>query len=205
MAVLPLRTLGDPILRTPARPVPELDARVTELIDDMYLTMDAAGGIGLAAPQIGIGLRAFTFDAAGTRGAVINPVLTPTGPVGPTPRQAGLPAEGENLLREGCLSVDGVYSPVERHQSVLLTGTAPDGSALRLEAAGLLAACFQHEVDHLDGRLFIDRITGEHRREAMRAVREAPAATTRRRRPAAEPGSGSGTHAGSSFFAGPRT
>lgn len=207
MAVLPLRTLGDPVLRTPAQEVPALDARIVQLVEDMYQTMDAAGGIGLAAPQIGVGLRIFTFDAAGSRGAVINPELSLTGPVGPTPREPSRPAEGENLLREGCLSVDGVYSPVDRSQTVVLTGTTPEGAAVHVEAAGLLAACFQHEVDHLDGRLFIDRLTGEDRRHAMRALREPSAGGTgpQRRAAGAGPESRPDAGSGSSFFAGPRT
>lgn len=192
MAVLPLRKLGDPVLRTPAAPVGALDARISELVTAMYETMDAAGGIGLAAPQIGVGLRIFTYDAMGSRGAVINPEIVSEGPAGPTPRDADHPAEEENLLREGCLSVDGVYSPVDRAQRVVLTGTAPDGSALRIAAEGLLAACFQHETDHLDGRLFIDRLTGEDRRRAMRTLRETAA-----------PSPPTGVGAGSSFFAAP--
>lgn len=206
MAVLPLRKLGDPVLRTPAAPVGPLDARIADLVADMYETMDAAGGIGLAAPQIGVGLRIFTYDAAGSRGAVINPELTREGTVGPAPRDAEHPAEEENLLREGCLSVDGVYSPVDRAQRVVLHGTAPDGSALRVEADGLLAACFQHEQDHLDGRLFIDRLTGDDRRQAMRTLREASApAPPMTAGPGPGAGSGAGAGAGSSFFAASRT
>ena len=172
MAAHPLRMLGDPVLRTPARQVDDIDDRISRLIEDMFATMDAAGGIGLAAPQIGVGLRMFTYDAAGARGAIINPELRLIGEPAPTPRDMeDGPAEGDNLLREGCLSVTGIYSPVSRPQRALLTGTSPEGTAVHMEASGLLAACFQHEVDHLEGRLFLDRLTGDDRRRAMQALR----------------------------------
>ncbi|MGJ9372172.1 peptide deformylase [Nesterenkonia sp. CF4.4] len=178
MTVLSIRMIGDPVLRTPATTVATagagaaVDRSTAELIADMFETMDAVAGIGLAAPQIGVSRRIFTFDVAGERGAVINPELSLLGERSFTAREPDEgPAEGENLLREGCLSVADIYAPVTRSQRVLLTGTDPEGSAVRHEATGLLAACFQHEVDHLDGRLFVDRLTGADKVAAVRALR----------------------------------
>lgn len=172
MTVLTIRMIGDPVLRTPSTAVAAIDDTVRELIADMFETMDAVSGIGLAAPQIGVGRRIFTYDVNGQRGAVINPQLQLLGERSFTAREpeAG-PAEGENLLREGCLSVVEIYSPVVRAQRVLLGGTDQHASDIEVEASGLLAACFQHEVDHLDGRLFVDRLTGQEKSSAVRALR----------------------------------
>lgn len=195
MAVLPLRMIGDPVLRTPAAPVGTFDGSLQRLVADMYETMDHAGGIGLAAPQIGVGLRIFTYDVHGERGAVANPELELSGEPVFTPRreQEG-PSEGENQIQEGCLSVTTVHGPVRRPQRAVLRGNAPDGSGVEIRTSGLLAVCFQHELDHLEGRLFIDRLDGDERRSALRTLREAEraeggAARTRQ-------------HAGSSFFGG---
>lgn len=172
MTVLKIRMIGDPVLRTPAAAVETVDGRTEELIADMFETMDAVAGIGLAAPQIGVSRRIFTFDVAGERGAVINPELRLLGERSFTARESERgAAAGENLLREGCLSVADIYAPVVRAQQVQLTGLGADGSAIRIDASGLLGACFQHEVDHLDGRLFVDRLTGEDKVAAARALR----------------------------------
>ncbi|WP_300344848.1 peptide deformylase [Nesterenkonia sp.] len=171
MPVLTIRQIGDPVLRTPASAVQDpTDSRIRTLIADMFATMDHASGIGLAAPQVGIGLRIFTWDVEGSRGAVINPQLELSGPPGFVPRAE---ADGQDaVVREGCLSVRGpVHGPVSRHPHAVLTGVDETGQPIREEAENLLAACFQHEVDHLDGTLFIDRLTGDRRREAMRALR----------------------------------
>lgn len=173
MAVLSIRMIGDPVLRTPTTQVETIDERILRLIDDMYETMDDARGIGLAANQVGVSHRIFTYDAAGSRGAVINPQLETFGEAEFTPRQkTDGAAEAENLLQEGCLSVKEIYGPVARPQEVRLTGIAPDGGTLEVSASGLLAACFQHEVDHLDGTLFLDRLRGEEKKSALRALRE---------------------------------
>lgn len=204
MAVLSIRTVGDPILRTRARaprgltPYPE--ARIRRLVADMYQTMDAAGGIGLAANQVGADLRLFTYDAAGHRGDVVDPQLELLTEPGPVPRDPqGGPASGTNLLQEGCLSVASIYGPVARALRVRLTGTTAEGEPVDITAEGLLAACFQHEVDHLDGTLFIDRLTGEDRREAMRTLRarEYRSSQHRMQEQRTEAAGGSG----SSFFA----
>lgn len=181
MAVNPLRMIGDPVLRTPAAPVVSFDESLQRLVEDMYETMDDAGGIGLAAPQIGVALRVFTYDVEDRRGAVVNPELV----------LDGAPADAEDQVQEGCLSVTEIHGPVKRPQQAVLRGTAPDGSPVEVRASGLLAVCFQHEVDHLEGRLFIDRLSGEHRRAALRALREAEGVGQNHRQQAA-----------SSFFGG---
>ncbi|MDR5712561.1 peptide deformylase [Nesterenkonia flava] len=181
MSVLSIRMIGDPVLRTPSAPV-DLEGgapepRITKLIADMYETMDEVRGIGLAAPQVGVGLRIFTYSVDGVRGAVINPQLELSGETSFTPRRVeDGPAEGENLLREGCLSIKEIYGPVARPQRARLTGTNEHGEPVDVEATGLLAACFQHEVDHLDGKLFIDRLTGDDKKTAYRALRAQEAA-----------------------------
>lgn len=172
MSVLTLRQIGDPVLRTPSSPVKEPgEARIHKLVNDMYATMDDAQGIGLAAPQVGVGLRIFTWHVEDSRGAVINPELQLRGE--PTFVSRQTQEEADTVLREGCLSVpNGIHGPVARCPHALLTGVGEDGQDIRVEATGLLAACFQHEVDHLDGTLFLNRLTGEHKKAAYRALRE---------------------------------
>lgn len=172
MSVLTLRQIGDPVLRTPSAPVRDpRESRIRSLIADMYLTMDDAQGIGLAAPQVGVSLRIFTWDVQDNRGAVINPQLELSGEPEFVPREPH--NEQDPVIREGCLSVRGkIYGPVARHPHAVLSGLGEDGEEVRVEATGLLAACFQHEVDHLDGKLFLDRLTGDHKKTAYRALRE---------------------------------
>lgn len=172
MSVLTLRQIGDPVLRTPSAPVRDpSESRIRSLIADMYLTMDDAQGIGLAAPQVGVSLRIFTWDVQDNRGAVINPQLELSGEPEFVPREPH--NEQDPVIREGCLSVRGkIYGPVARHPHAVLSGLGEDGEEVRVEATGLLAACFQHEVDHLDGKLFLDRLTGDHKKTAYRALRE---------------------------------
>lgn len=172
MSVLTLRQIGDPVLRTPSAPVRDpSESRIRSLIADMYLTMDDAQGIGLAAPQVGVSLRIFTWAVQDNRGAVINPQLELSGEPEFVPREPH--DEQDPVIREGCLSVRGkIYGPVARHPHAVLSGLGEDGEEVRVEATGLLAACFQHEVDHLDGKLFLDRLTGDHKKTAYRALRE---------------------------------
>ena len=172
MSVLTLRQIGDPVLRTPSAPVRDpSESRIRSLIADMYLTMDDAQGIGLAAPQVGVSLRIFTWDVQDNRGAVINPQLELSGEPEFVPREPH--NEQDPVIREGCLSVRGkIYGPVARHPHAVLSGLGEDGEEVQVEATGLLAACFQHEVDHLDGKLFLDRLTGDHKKTAYRALRE---------------------------------
>lgn len=172
MSVLTLRQIGDPVLRTTSSLVKEpAEARIHKLIDDMYTTMDEAQGIGLAAPQVGVSLRIFTWDVEGSRGAVINPTLHLSGEPAFVPRATE--DEESTVLREGCLSVSGgIHGPVNRYPHAVLNGRGQDGQTVHVEATGLLAACFQHEIDHLDGKLFLDRLTGEHKKHAYRALRD---------------------------------
>ncbi|WP_101836328.1 peptide deformylase [Frankia canadensis] len=171
MAVLPIRTVGDPVLRTPAEPVTRFDAALDRLVADMIDTMYDAPGVGLAAPQIGVGLRVFVFDCdydprdlAVPRVArtVVNPVLTI---VDDGARQDG---------SEGCLSVPGLHFPTTRALCATVRGVDAAGAPVEYAGEGLLARCFQHEVDHLDGMLYLQRLTGDARTAAARALREPP-------------------------------
>lgn len=145
------------MLRTPARPVPA-GTDVRALVADMTETMHAVGGVGLAAPQVGVGLRVFVFDVAGAAGHVVNPVLE-TG--GPALREPG----------EGCLSVPGLHFHPARAAEAVVRGLDADGNPVEHRGTGLLARCLQHEADHLDGVLYVDRLDGDDRREARRRLR----------------------------------
>jgi peptide deformylase len=149
MAVREIRILGDPVLRTPAEPVAEVDDEVRQLIDDMLETMYDADGVGLAAPQVGVSRRVIVID-------VREPDVAPFGLVNPViVERADEVERGE----EGCLSIPGLRDIVERSAKVVVEGLDRDGLPRRIEAEGLLARALQHEVDHLDGILFIDRIS----------------------------------------------
>ncbi|WP_248839326.1 peptide deformylase [Frankia sp. AgKG'84/4] len=171
MAVLPIRTVGDPVLRTPTAVVTQFDAALARLVADMIDTMYAAPGVGLAAPQIGVGLRVFVFDVdydpqdrAVPRVplAVVNPTLT-------------IIEDGEvQHGGEGCLSVPGLHYPTSRAMRAVVRGVDAAGEPVEYAGEGLRARCFQHEVDHLDGMLFLQRLTGEARVAAVRALREQP-------------------------------
>ncbi|UBH23962.1 peptide deformylase [Micrococcus porci] len=157
MTVLTLRTVPDPVLRTPAAPV-AAGQDVRALVEDMVETMHAVGGVGLAAPQVGVGLRVFVFDCAGASGHVLNPVLETFGsPV----REPG----------EGCLSVPGLRYHPARAERAVVRGVDVDGNPVEHRGEGLLARCLQHETDHLDGILYVDRLDGDDRREARRRLR----------------------------------
>ncbi len=160
MSVMPIRTFGDPVLREPARPVESFDRALRRLAEDMIVTMHEAPGVGLAAPQVGRSLRLVVFDVqdeAGAR-ALANPVLRDEW--------------GEQVDEEGCLSLPGLYFPVRRAQKVWAEGFDLDGDEVTIEAEDLLARVLQHEVDHLGGVLFIDRLDAEHRGEALAALRD---------------------------------
>jgi peptide deformylase len=159
MSMLRIRTFGDPVLREPALPVEEFDEALRRLSDDMVVTMHEAPGVGLAAPQVGRSLRLIVFDVGedGPR-AVANPVLRDEW--------------GDQLEEEGCLSLPGLYYPVSRAMKVWAQGHDLDGREVTIEAEELLARVLQHEVDHLNGVLFIDRLDKEHRSQAMAAIRD---------------------------------
>lgn len=159
----PILKLGDSILHTPARPVEALNADIDRLIDDMIQTMYAAPGIGLAAPQIGVPLRIFVVDLSVGRDAdglivMINPVF--------------VEREGMQLEDEGCLSVPGFNATVVRPQRAVVKGLDRQGSDQEITGTGLLARAFQHEMDHLDGTLFVDRLRGIKRDMIVRKIRK---------------------------------
>ena len=155
MAVLPIRIAGDPVLHSPALPVENIDDGLRTLVGDMFETMDAAPGVGLAAPQVGVGLRLFTYgwvDDDGTRwrGVAITPER------GITPPPAGEADVDEES--EGCLSFPGERFGLRRAERAILRATDLEGDPFEIEAQGWLARILQHEFDHLDGTLYIDRL-----------------------------------------------
>jgi peptide deformylase len=155
----PLRLFGDPVLKQRAREVDEIDGDLVTLVHGMYDTMDLEDGIGLAAPQVGVRRRLFTFDLHEGEGpgVVINPEI--------------VERDGEVLSDEGCLSVPGYRFEVVRSERVTMRGIDLDGNELMIEGDDLLARMIQHEIDHLDGVLLLDRIEPEVRREALRDMR----------------------------------
>jgi len=152
MAVLKIRMEGDPILRQRAKPVQKVTKRHAKLLHDMEETMYAAEGVGLAAPQVGVSERLIVVDDGDGPIHIINPEI--------------IEAEGSVVDREGCLSIPGVAGYVERSERVAVTGLDGRGRPLRLNAEGLLARILQHEIDHLDGILFIDKATSITRSDA---------------------------------------
>jgi peptide deformylase len=161
MAVLSIRIIGDPILRTPAAEVKHFGPELEKLVADMTETMIDVQGVGLAAPQIGVGLQVFTYRIDGFEGHVVNPVL-----------EVGEELQPDHDV-EGCLSVPGLGNFLQRGQWAKVTGQDMHGNPLEVEGTGLLARCFQHETDHLRGTLYIDRLRGEEKKAAMRAIRSA--------------------------------
>jgi len=163
--VRPIRTLGDPVLRTPCSEVTAYDEALKRLVDDMVASMHAADGVGLAANQIGVGLAVFVYDCPdddGVRhsGTVVNPVL--------------VVADGDDIVgMEGCLSVPALAFDTSRRAHAVVEGYDVTGAPITVEATGYLARCLQHETDHLAGTVYLDRLTGEERRSALRAVRAA--------------------------------
>ena len=158
IAISQIRQYGDPVLRMRANEVESFDDELEMLTDRMLLLMHDADGVGLAATQIGIVKRVFVFNNEGEDVVVVNPVLAKTG------REV-------EVDTEGCLSLGPVRMPVERSVDVTLEGVGSDGTPLRLELDGMPARVVQHELDHLDGKLIIDRTDPESRREAMAQLR----------------------------------
>jgi peptide deformylase len=158
VSIKPIRLFGDPVLRTPADPVKDFDAELRRLVSDLTDTMMDAPGLGLAAPQIGVGLRVFTYFVDDVLGHLINPSLA-------------LSEECEED-DEGCLSFPGLAYPVNRAYGVVAKGFDMHGEPVTLDGSGQLARCVQHETDHLDGVLFVDRLDAAQRKLAMREVRE---------------------------------
>ena len=160
MTVQPIRLFGDPVLRTPAEPVTDFDKELRTLVTDLTDTLREQEGSGLAAPQLGVGLRVFVFDVDGVRGHLVNPVVE-------------FPDEEEQDGPEGCLSIPGVYVDTKRRMNVVAKGFNQHGDPVQLVGTGTMARCVQHEHDHLEGVLFIDRLDPERRKEAMRLIRQA--------------------------------
>jgi len=159
MAVQPIRLFGDPVLRTPAAPVDTFDKELRKLVQDLTDTMRDAPGSGLAAPQIGVSLRVFTWWVDDELGHLCNPVLDLSEDI----------QEGD----EGCLSIPELAFDTRRARRVVAKGMDMHGEPVTVEGSDLLARALQHETDHLDGILFIDRLDPETRKEAMKAIREA--------------------------------
>ncbi|MFC5501479.1 peptide deformylase [Lysinimonas soli] len=156
-----IRLFGDPVLRSVADPitVADGDARTKALVEDLIDTVATPGRAGVAAPQIGVGLRAFSYNVDGEIGYVLNPVLEVSG--------------DPELVDEGCLSVPGFYFPRMRYPFARVTGVDAAGRPVELSGEGLMAQALQHETDHLDGKLYIEGLEPETKREAMRAIRSA--------------------------------
>jgi len=159
VAIQPIRLFGDPVLRTPAEPVVDFDKELRQLVKDLTETMMDAPGAGLAAPQIGVGLRVFTYYVDDVLGHLINPSLDLSDEL----------QEGE----EGCLSFPGLHYETPRALRVVAKGWNEHGEPVTIEGSELLARAIQHETDHLDGILFIDRMDRQLRKLALKAIREA--------------------------------
>ena len=159
MAIREIRTVGDPVLRTPCEPVTTIDDRVRSLVDDLLETVDQEGRAGLAANQIGVNLRAFSWNIEDEVGYVLNPTIVEL-------------SDDYQDGDEGCLSVPGLWYPTKRAWYARVVGTNLDGEEVSVEGTELMARCLQHEVDHLDGMLYLDRLERTVRKKAMRAMRE---------------------------------
>lgn len=159
MATRTIRLFGDPVLKSPTIEVGTIDDDVRGLVRDLVDSVELPGRAGVAATQIGVGLRVFSYNVDGVVGYLINPRL--------------VEASGEvEEIGEGCLSVPGLWFPTPRHPYARAVGLDLDGQEVVVEGEGLLAQALQHETDHLDGVLYLDRLSKEHRREAMKQVRE---------------------------------
>ena len=161
MTIRQIRLFGDPVLRSVCDAITPGDPRVAGLIDDLIETVQVPGRAGVAANQIGVGQRAFSYNIDGVVGYVINPVLVEV---------SGEP----ELVDEGCLSVPGFYFPRLRYPFARVEGIDLAGEPVELSGEGLMAQALQHETDHLDGHLFIEGLEPEVKKEAMRAIRSSP-------------------------------
>lgn len=161
MTIQPLRLLGDPVLRTVCDPVIRFDAATSRLVDDLLGSVLLPGRAGLAAPQIGVSLAAFSYNVEGRHGYLLNPVITET--------------SGEYDGPEACLSIPGITASTLRPMHTVVTGIDRRGDPVTIAGSGELSRCLQHETDHLRGILYIDRLTGQHRKDALRQIRHQPA------------------------------
>jgi peptide deformylase len=149
-----IRTFGDPVLKTPAAPVTEIDGKVARLVDNMFETLlTSDSGIGIAAPQVGVQKKIFVWEIDGERMTVINPEI--------------VESRGEWVYDEGCLSIPGLYVEMVRPKEVLMRGVDLDGNTIELEGDEVMGRLFQHETDHLNGILMFDRMEPEQRKAAL--------------------------------------
>lgn len=167
MSIRSIVISGNPVLHRPAARVTEFDDALRTLVADMHETMDASHGVGLAAPQIGVGLRIFTYlfeneDGVAPRGTLVNPVLT-TGKISEV-------APDPDEEAEGCLSVPGQAWPLKRAEWVHIAGQDENGDPVAFEANGWFARVMQHEYDHLDGKLYVDRLNRKWSKKARKAI-----------------------------------
>ncbi|MCS4484145.1 peptide deformylase [Gleimia sp. 6138-11-ORH1] len=156
-----IRVIGDPVLRTPCEWITDIDDKVKNLVEDLLENVDMEGRAGLAANQIGVGLRAFSWNIDGDIGYVLNPKLV----------EASMDEEYQDG-DEGCLSVPGLWFPTKRAWYARVEGINLDGKPIVVEGEELMARCLQHECDHLEGMLYLDRLDRAMRRKAMKEVRE---------------------------------
>ncbi|PLS30034.1 peptide deformylase [Bifidobacterium margollesii] len=157
MAIREIRVVPDPVLRTPCDPIREITPAIGRLVDDLLETVNDPGRAGLSANQIGVSLRAFSYNIEGRIGYILNPVIEET--------------RGEQYGDEGCLSVPGLWYKTRRADYARVSGIDLDGKPVTLEGSGLMGRMLQHECDHLDGHVYLDRLEKEERREAMRMMR----------------------------------
>jgi peptide deformylase len=158
VAIYDIRTFGDPVLRQRAAEITDVDEALVRLAQDMIETMYDAPGVGLAAPQVGVERRMFVYDVGEGPATVLNPRI--------------VESDGEWTYDEGCLSIPGLSWELVRPRRVRLVGVDLDGNEIDIDADELLARCFQHEIDHLDGVLVIERLDEVQRKEAMRVLRQ---------------------------------
>jgi peptide deformylase len=158
VAAYQIRLFGDPVLTQRSSEITDIDAKLVKLAEDMVVTMHEARGLGLAAPQVGVQKRLFVYQLDGEDPVtVINPVIAES--------------RGEWEYEEGCLSIPGLYFPIVRPKEILLKGVDLDGRELEIEADELEARCFQHELDHLDGRLMLSILDRDQKKQAMAELR----------------------------------
>jgi peptide deformylase len=157
-ATYPVRVFGDPVLKQKAKDVTDIDGRLARFVDTMVDTMYEAAGVGLAAPQVGVQKRMFTFDVGEGPQVLINPEVAE--------------ATGEWTYEEGCLSIPGFHFEIVRPKVVTMTGIDLDGNEVVIEGDELLGRVFLHELDHLDGVLMLDRLDPDERKRALRELRE---------------------------------
>jgi peptide deformylase len=176
MAPYEIRKVGDPVLRRRAADVTDIDGALKRLTDDMAVTMYDAPGVGLAAPQVGVQKRVFVYDLGDGQGAqtLINPEI--------------IESDGEFTFDEGCLSVPGLSWEITRPDHVHVVGLDLDGNEVSIEASGFEGRVFQHELDHLDGVLLLERLDEDQAKQAKRAVRELMLGLEEQRRAAPKPG-----------------